>query len=687
MTGSYLVRSAKVALIPNLALIQYSTALRRGLIMIATAIAVATATGDRELGFYAATGALYAGLMDRGDTPERDVGKATLMLAAFAFPMTLTTAVLSPWTVLSVLMVGVFAGAGGLASAVSMDASRAIMYSTVLSVIQIFEHQTVSAALAQAIAVSIGILAQALVAFGLGPFMTDRAERRPVIRALRAAAAALEQAADPSVTEFAGRGKVAAALGRAESVVKANRLPLDRERAYTRMLWATETLRAEALSIIERRKDGIPVDRHCDVMLAAAHVLRTAAHALHAGRGIGRRWLPRVTASVEKAAARDAADGSPVARELTAAAREVADEAIWAMTAPLGRRLPKPPRRQPVSAALRAGLEPGANPRRHMIRLFTAAVIACALSWVFQFDETAWMAMTVVVVLRPDIPSVSKRTIMRAIGTAVGVAIVVCVIYLLGHHPFWIGVFATFLAFLAFAVMNVNYAFFVGSIVCVTITLKAAAGGGSAVELGQARVFDVLIGCVLAVLISLAIPIWTGARMPELLAALAGSIAVWFDVLSRCLATGEADGPALAKASTGVRTAHLASLAGLDTTYIEPRIGTLDHRQASHIDAALIASMHQSQPAVALLLEGAGVVPSAAAEAASAADYMRRAALDVASLDDDAVRNRDHYGWVPAPDERVTGWGHDTAAELTLILSRANARAVAAERLIAGRPH
>lgn len=142
---------------------------------------------------------------------------------------------------------------------------------------------------------------------------------------------------------------------------------------------------------------------------------------------------------------------------------------------------------------------------RHTVRLTAATVIGVAV-WRFAgVPHGVWIALTVLMALRPETAHTYTRCVWRIGGTAAGVAVGATLVAVL--HPS-----ATVSAALAVATMALAYAFAEFSYYAVNAALAAAlvllinTGGGADAAGVADRLLAVLIGGALAVTVHVALP-------------------------------------------------------------------------------------------------------------------------------------------------------------------------------------
>ncbi|MGN7778173.1 FUSC family protein [Mycolicibacterium sp. 22603] len=142
---------------------------------------------------------------------------------------------------------------------------------------------------------------------------------------------------------------------------------------------------------------------------------------------------------------------------------------------------------------------------RHTIRLAAATVIGVAV-WRFAgVPHGAWIALTVLMVLRPETAHTYTRCVWRIVGTAAGVALGAILLAISGPSPISSTVLAVLLIALAYASAEVSYLAVNTAIAAALVLLLNTGGTGDAAAVAD-RLLAVLIGGALAVTVHVALP-------------------------------------------------------------------------------------------------------------------------------------------------------------------------------------
>ncbi len=155
---------------------------------------------------------------------------------------------------------------------------------------------------------------------------------------------------------------------------------------------------------------------------------------------------------------------------------------------------------------------------RHAIRLTVALTIAVIAQHLLPLAHAQWIALTVILVLRPDFTSTFTRGVGRVAGTVGGAILASLVAAFHPSDPAY-AVLAILCAGFAFALFNVSYALFSVAMTGYIVYLLAFGGApehASALD----RVVATVIGGLLALVAYAAWPAWTHGRVADDLADL-----------------------------------------------------------------------------------------------------------------------------------------------------------------------
>lgn len=235
-------------------------------------------------------------------------------------------------------------------------------------------------------------------------------------------------------------------------------------------------------------------------------------------------------------------------------------------------------------AMLRANLTPSSAVLRHAIRL---AVLVAGSDYVVRLvgiDRGYWVALTVLVVMRPDFGTTLQRSVMRVIGTVVGLFVATELVHWAPGGDWWhIALIAAFAFGMRFAGPG-NVALSAVSLSALVVVLLQIEGVAAHDTL-VARSLSTLVGGVLAVLAALTLPVWerrfVPLRMAQLLAA--------YRAFVTAVADPTADRARLQATRTAARLARSNAQASLDRARAEP----VRARAQIELGATVLANTHR----------------------------------------------------------------------------------------------
>ncbi len=461
----------------------------RSLLGVLLAVAVALEWGSAPAAVAAGGSAAIAGATALQDSPH---GRLPLVLGvslgmgAAVFLGYLT----SPHSVLFVPTVALWCLAAGMVWAVSANAGLVAAAASALLVTAPAAPSSVSDALIAAMLAVAGGLTQAVLV-AAWPRQRWQDQRRALASAYAwVAGSARSLAIDPAATF-----DPTPLIGLRESFTLTERQARRRPPAY-RGLYALPERIAMTLNAL-RSTAGSPAVR--DVLLAGADVLQaisTRGHTSRADAEIGLRRLDDSVAALQGPAA-------GVGQRLRAQLTEASALHFTGTTSPPGRV--QELRRPGLSGSLKTFRGQitaqfyGDSPiLRHAARLAAAAAIGTLIARTTGMGHGYWIALTVLIVLRPETAHTYTRCISRIIGNTAGIAAATVVTVMV--HP--TGVYAAILAVLfvgvAYAVSGLGYVPLSAALAAAIVFLIDIAGTADGATMSQ-RIVATLLGGGLAV--------------------------------------------------------------------------------------------------------------------------------------------------------------------------------------------
>jgi len=214
-------------------------------------------------------------------------------------------------------------------------------------------------------------------------------------------------------------------------------------------------------------------------------------------------------------------------------------------------------------ATLRANLSLTSAAGRHALRCALCVVTAEALGRASGLPQFYWIAMTVVIVLKPDFSGTVSFGLLRMFGTLAGLLVATAVAYLVLDHPLAQALLIAPLYFGFRYLAPVHYGLAVSLLTAVVVLLLGLAGqpaGHTVTDRGIATV----LGSLLALAAYLLWPTWERGRERPVIAAMLDAYAAYLTAL---LGT---DVKAQADARSAARAARVNAQASVDRLRVEP---------------------------------------------------------------------------------------------------------------------
>jgi uncharacterized membrane protein YccC len=393
----------------------------------------------------------------------------------------------------------------------------------------------------------------------------------------------------PEDTEFM---PLADSLGEAQQLLaRSGAARIRGVEAFRVLLGLAERIRLELLALSDLRGQiddpALPA-----VMRQAAVVLRGLGMALRQGRPMeGGAALKGFEAAL--AGLRDArhATNDPLLRSrlhlaearaiglagaLRAAIRNSAEAGVRGDRRAAERDALQPAALRPGAplATLRANLSLSSAALRHALRLTVCVVAAEALGRAIGLPQFYWIAMTVVIVLKPDFGGTVSFGLLRMFGTLAGLVVASAAAYLVADHPLAQALLLAPLYFGFRYLVPVHYGLAVSLLTAVVVLLLGLAGqpaGHTLLDRGTATV----LGSLLALAAYLLWPTWERGRERPVIAAMLDAYAAYLAALL------DTDAKAQAEARIAARAARVNAQASVERLRVEPT----DPRQPERAEA------------------------------------------------------------------------------------------------------
>ncbi|WP_375500043.1 FUSC family protein [uncultured Jatrophihabitans sp.] len=555
----------------------------RNAVGVAAPLAVGIWTGDAQIGLAATVGALQTAFADRPGPYRLRI--ARMLGTAAAAGVTSTLAVLTShteWAAVLLLLVLAF-GAGLLLSAgpaATQVGTAAVATALVLGHLP----QPPSVAVNIGLLVLAGGAFQSLLAVAAWPLRRHRPERVALAALYRDLAAAARLPRGTRVGPPAGDTLTTArqtlyGLGHDHGPsVEAYRVLLDEGERVRREIIVLGAV-AERLA---DEKNPILSGFVRESLTAAGSVLDELAVALDEPRGLHADVLDRARATIRFAIDRlensDDAPGELTRRAAAARLRALSGQ-LRAVVESAGagtsegrhgdRRHSWTPHLGAVREQLdilRANLTPDSSVVRHAVRVSVLVAGADLVTRLVGFDRGYWVSLTILVVLRPDFASTLQRSVMRTLGTIIGLLAATALVHWVPGGQWWnvalIFVFAFGMRVAGPGNIGLS-AVSLSALVVVLLAINGVAPHATLVD----RSWATLIGGGLAVLASLVLlPSWARDQLATRLAQLLESYRRYLLVV----ADPDAARATLQAARADARRARTDAQASLDRAGAEP---------------------------------------------------------------------------------------------------------------------
>lgn len=153
---------------------------------------------------------------------------------------------------------------------------------------------------------------------------------------------------------------------------------------------------------------------------------------------------------------------------------------------------------------------------RHSLRFTIAMVFAHLLGLAFEIQNTYWILLTIIVIMRPSYGLTKERSKDRIIGTLIGAAIAVLIV-LLTQNIIVYSVLAFVTLILAFSLIQQNYKS-AAALITLSIIFVYSLMQPNAFEVIQFRVIDTVIGATIALVANyLLLPSWEANNLKKVL--------------------------------------------------------------------------------------------------------------------------------------------------------------------------
>jgi uncharacterized membrane protein YccC len=552
----------------------------RNAIGVAAPLAIAALAGPTSAGLASAIGALQTGFADRPGPYRLRVLR--MLVTASAAGLTSALAVLASRSdAASVVLLAALAFLAGLLITGGPSATQVGVAAVGAALILGHLPNPPSAAVHVGLLVLAGGIGQTLLAIAAWPLRRHRPERLALAGLFRELAAAARLPNDTSAGPAAG-----ATL----STVRQTFFGLGHDHgpsveAYLVLLAEAERIRREIAVLAgftERLgAEGATVDAGLTraALAGCADVLAEVAESLAQGRPIDPavRAPARDRMSAALARLSDEGDSAHVfTRKATAARLEALAGQLRAVTesSRIGASEGRQPETDDVSwasrlrdplAVIRANLAPDSAVLRHAVRMALLVAGSDLVVRLADIGRGYWVPLTILVVLRPDFGSTLQRSVMRTIGTVVGLLIASELVHWVPAGDWYqialIAIFCFGMRWAGPGNLGLSAACLAGLVV-VLLELNGVPAHSTVLD----RSLATLIGGALAIAATLIRPAWERQVMTTRLA----DLLVAYRTFLELIATPTRDRGEVQQARAASRLARTNAQASVDRARVEP---------------------------------------------------------------------------------------------------------------------
>lgn len=552
--------------------LRWYSALRRAVVVIGVLL-VGSVTLGVDSGVNAATSALLIGLLDKGRSP-RTTWHTMAAATGFLCLITMLASAMS-WSLPAMILALVLLAFGaGISPAVDPRATQILVFGAITIAAHLTSPLSIDDIWGVTSLVLIGGGLQTFFAWLSAPIIGDLPERREVAAAMRAVAvhcAAIGRGDSDDLTHSVAASRY---LGSAENTIRKGDLAADHRARYAVLLANVDIIRLEARAYSTRTHLGLPrPPNHTTAMVfyQVAEILETAAALL-----LKRRSQPLVDDLNDQVGhLRNAYRGRSTTKIAAATL-----EATFAIPHDLGEivedhhvRREHQQSTRPLRQRLAGAVRWRSASLNHGFRMATGVVAAEAIATALQLPHSSWVAVTAMMLLRPDGGPTAPRILMRAIGVSVAVGAMIGVLWVVDGSVPLILVFITIAVIGTYSVVAVNYSAQT-ALTTMSIVLMLSLSYSDPSDLVFARWIDVMVGCVIGTIFAFAWPLWERVSLLKDTAAYADAVSDWLRTLSLAAAT-RADArievmAEMREASSQARDARQIADATFNTALLEP---------------------------------------------------------------------------------------------------------------------
>jgi uncharacterized membrane protein YccC len=268
---------------------------------------------------------------------------------------------------------------------------------------------------------------------------------------------------------------------------------------------------------------------------------------------------------------------------------------------------------------MRANLTWQSDAFQHAVRLAVVVSASAVIAHAVGIGRGYWLALTAVLVLRPEFSVTYTRGIARAVGTILGVGIATIVAVTAHPHGWVLVPFVGVFVWLAGALFNASYAAFSVAVTGAVVFLLAGLDTDPVAD-ARDRLIATVLGAALALAAYALAPTWGRRPVADAVADLADTTQRYVALVLQAVTDPAADVSTLPGASRAVRLARTNAEAAINRSLGDPASRRIDHVAALEMLATfrrLAIAAHTLRLSPTVTLEG---VPPALNELTTAID-------------------------------------------------------------------
>ena len=213
---------------------------------------------------------------------------------------------------------------------------------------------------------------------------------------------------------------------------------------------------------------------------------------------------------------------------------------------------------------------------QHAVRLAVVVSAAAVIAHAVGIGRGYWVALTAVLILRPEFSVTFTRGLGRAIGTFVGVGVATAIALATHPHGWALVVLVGVFAGVAGALFSASYTAFSVAITGAVIFLLAGLGDDTAAT-ARDRLVSTVLGAALALGAYAVWPTWGRRRVADAVADLADATRRYVGMVLAAIAEAAAPVADPAAAARAVRLARTNAEAAIERSLGDPTSRRIDH--------------------------------------------------------------------------------------------------------------